>query len=53
MDFRYGDIYYERIRPVLYCLILFLMLQFIVNNGNILTDGRDRRKYLERKYKEL
>ena len=22
----------------------------IVNNGNILTDGRDKRKYLERKY---
>ena len=53
MDFRYGDIYYERIRSVLYCLILFLMLRFIVNNGNILTDDRDGRKYLERKYKEL
>ena len=23
----------------------------IVNNGNILTDGRDERKYLEKKYK--
>ena len=22
----------------------------IVNNGNILTDGRDERKYLEKKY---
>ena len=25
----------------------------IVNNGNILTDGRDKRKYLEKKYNEL
>ena len=53
MDTWYGDIHYERIRPVLCCLILFLMLLFIVNNGNILTDGRDERKYLEGKYKEL
>ena len=25
----------------------------IVNNGNILTDGTDKRKYLEEKYNEL
>ena len=25
----------------------------IVNNGNILTDGRDKRKYLENKYNDL
>ena len=25
----------------------------IVNNGNILTDGRNKRKYLEKKYNEL
>ena len=24
-----------------------------VNNGNILTDGRNERKYLEKKYNEL
>ena len=25
----------------------------VVNNGNILTDGTDKRKYLEEKYNEL
>ena len=25
----------------------------IVNNGNVLTNGRDERKYLEKKYKDL
>ena len=25
----------------------------IVNNGNVLTNGRDKRKYLEKKYKDL
>ena len=25
----------------------------IVNNGNILTDGRNEKKYLEKKYNEL
>ena len=25
----------------------------IVNNGNILTDGRDERKYLQKKHNEL
>ena len=25
----------------------------IVNNGNVLTVGRDKKKYLERKYNEL
>ena len=25
----------------------------IANNGNILTDGKDERKYLEKKYNEL
>ena len=26
---------------------------FIVNNGNILSDGTDERKYLQRKYDEM
>ena len=33
------------------CSIYALIL--IVNNGNILTDGRDERKYLQRKYNDL
>ena len=26
---------------------------WIVNNGNILTDGRDERKYMQNKYNDL
>ena len=51
MDFR--DLYDERIRRFLCCLIVFLILLFIMNDGNILKDGRDERKYLQRKYNEL
>ena len=32
---------------------MFLFVFFIVNNGNILIDGRNERKYLKRKYNEL
>ena len=34
-------------------LIVFFVLLIIVNNGKILTDGSDERKYLQRKYNEL
>ena len=51
MDFK--DLCDERIRRLLCCLIVFLILLFIVNDGNILKDGRDERKYLQRKYNEL
>ena len=34
-------------------LFCFYMMLFIVNNGNILTDGRNERKYFYRKYNEL
>ena len=40
-------------------LLTFLLLcliwafTFIVNNGNILTDGRDARRYLQRKHSEM
>ena len=53
MDFWHREVYYERIRPVIYCLIFTVMLFYIVNNGNILTDGRNERRHLERKYNEL
>ena len=53
MDFRYREVYDERIRPGLCCLIFIFMLLHIVNNGSIFTDGRNERKYLERKYNEL
>lgn len=39
--------------------LIFLLLcvtyafAFIVNNGNILLDGTDERKYLQRKYNEM
>ena len=36
-------------------LVIFLahIFLFIVNNGNILTYGKDERKYSKRKYNEL
>ena len=38
---------------MLLLLIVFFTVVFIVNNGNILTNGTSERKYLQRKYKEL
>ena len=38
---------------ILTILLMFLFVFFIVNNGNILIDGRNERKYLKRKYNEL
>ena len=38
-------------------ILLFISLMYalvlIVNNGNILTDGTDERRYLQRKYNGL
>ena len=34
-------------------MFVVVVIFTIVNNGNILTDGTDERKYLERKYNEL
>ena len=53
MDFWYRDVYYERMRLVFCCLIFIVILRYIVNNGNILADGRNERRYFERKYNEL
>ena len=53
MDFFYRDVYFERIRLLFFCLIFIAMLLYIVNNGNILTDDRNERRYLKRKYNEL
>ena len=36
---------------LLFCLIEIFI--FIVNNRNILSDGRDERGYLQRKYNEM
>ena len=44
---------YRTTRPYLRCLMFFVMLYSIVNNGNILTDGVNERKHLEKKYNEL
>ena len=52
-SFRFRSLCHEAIRLFLRCLMLFVFLYSIVNNGNILTEGRDERKYLERKYNEL
>ena len=39
---------------VSYCWLLFFFIAlFIENNGNILTDGTNERKYLQRKYNDL
>ena len=43
---------YESFRPFLIGLIIAVLL-FIVNNGKVLTDGVNERKYLKRKYNEL
>ena len=41
----------EQLTFLLLCLIYTFGL--IVNNENILTDGTDKRKYLQRKYDEM
>ena len=51
---RWESIRFETVRPFLRYLMLIAIVFFtIVNNGNILTDGTDERKHLERKYNEL
>ena len=51
---RFRSIRFETVRPFLRCLMFVVVVIFtIVKNGNILTDGTDERKYLERKYNEL
>ena len=51
---RFRSIHFETVRPFLRCLMFVVVVIFtIVNNGNILTDGTDERKYLERKFNEL
>ena len=53
MGFCNREVYYERIRPVLYCLIFTVLLLYIVNNRKILTNNRNERRHFERKYNEL
>ena len=38
---------------ILLLFFAFFIVLFTVNNGNILTDGRNEREYLKRKYNEL
>ena len=42
MDFWHREACYESIRPVIFCLIFTAMLLYIVNNGKILTDTRNK-----------
>ena len=45
---------FETIRSIFPHLVHVAVVIFtIVNNGNILADGTDERKYLQRKYNEL
>ena len=46
---------WEKTKEQLILLLFFLTqdLVSIVNNENILTDGTDKRKYLQRKYDEM
>ena len=53
MDFRCRKVYYESIRSVVYCLIFTVMLLYIVHKRNILTNGRNERRHLERKHNQL
>ena len=41
----------ETVVFLLFCLIEIFI--FMVNNRNILSDGRDERGYLQRKYNEM
>ena len=44
----------ERTREQLILLFFaFFIVLFTMKNGNILTDGRNEREYLKRKYNEL
>lgn len=51
---RFGSSYFKTIRSYLpylgYLAVVFFM---IVNNGNILIDGTDERKNLQKKYNKL
>ena len=38
---------------LLLIIVFFFTVVFIMNNGNILTDCTNERKYLQRKYNEL
>ena len=42
----------EQLIFLLLCTVTYAFV-FIVNNGNILLDGTDERKYLQRKYNEM
>ena len=53
MDFWDREACYESIRSFLFCQIFTVMILYIVNNGNILTDGRNERRHFERKYNKL
>ena len=50
---RFGSLRYETVRAFLRCLIFFVLLCSIVNNGNILSDGKNERKWLEKKCNKL
>ena len=50
---RFTSLRHETYRSFLCCLIALIALLLIVNNGNILADGVDERKYLRRKYNDL
>ena len=49
MDFMEGT----REQLILLLFFAFFIVLFIVNNRNILTDGRNEREYLKNKYNEL
>lgn len=49
---RYGSSNYEVIRLILR-FIVAIVVYTTVNNGNILIDGSDEKKYLQKKYNEL
>ena len=50
---RFRGLRFETIRSFLRCLMFVVVILAIVNNGNILKDGTDERKYLQMKYHKL
>ena len=50
---RFRGLRFETIRSFLCCLMFVVVILTIVNNGNILKDGTDERKYLQIKYHKL
>ena len=53
MDQLLGVRFARKGQLILLLVTVFLIVLFIVKNGNMLTDRTNERKYLQRKYNDL